>query len=272
MTGAISMSASRPSRCEIGALSQKDEGSKRLMTVPGIGPIISSATVAAIGRGDVFSKGRDFGAWLGLVPGADVDRRSHRPREDIQARQPVSPNAVRAGSSRRSPDARRAGITTASSPGSRPQPQRLNRNMLAIALANKLARIAWRVLHHGRNFEVKGKCQSRCPNPRNGGPDMDSVPSCSMLSRPSLTVAAEERPALTTSARASLGILRSGPEKACGAGRTIEMMRDEREKRDEHARLRPISPPRSAREKGRDGATVFPAHSRTGDPNSPLEA
>ena len=38
------------------------------MTVPGIGPIISSAMVAAIGSGDAFSKGRDFGAWLGLVP------------------------------------------------------------------------------------------------------------------------------------------------------------------------------------------------------------
>jgi transposase len=38
------------------------------MTVPGVGPIISSAMVAAIGTGDVFSKGRDFGAWLGLVP------------------------------------------------------------------------------------------------------------------------------------------------------------------------------------------------------------
>ena len=38
------------------------------MTVPGIGPIISTATVAAIGNGSAFSKGRDFGAWLGLVP------------------------------------------------------------------------------------------------------------------------------------------------------------------------------------------------------------
>ena len=38
------------------------------MTVPGIGPIISSAMVAAIGTGDMFSKGRDFSAWLGLVP------------------------------------------------------------------------------------------------------------------------------------------------------------------------------------------------------------
>jgi transposase len=38
------------------------------MTVPDIGPLTSSAMVAAIGTGDVFSKGRDFGAWLGLVP------------------------------------------------------------------------------------------------------------------------------------------------------------------------------------------------------------
>jgi hypothetical protein len=38
------------------------------MSVPGIGPIISSAMVAAIGIGDAFAKGRDFAAWLGLVP------------------------------------------------------------------------------------------------------------------------------------------------------------------------------------------------------------
>jgi transposase len=38
------------------------------MSVPSIGPIISSAMVAAIGTGDVFSKSRDFAAWLGLVP------------------------------------------------------------------------------------------------------------------------------------------------------------------------------------------------------------
>jgi transposase len=38
------------------------------MSVPGVGPIISSAVVAAIGTGDAFAKGRDFAAWLGLVP------------------------------------------------------------------------------------------------------------------------------------------------------------------------------------------------------------
>src|SRR5215475_4665823 len=53
---------------EIEALARQDTHCERLMTVPGVGPIISSAMVAAIGAGDAFSKGRDFGAWLGLVP------------------------------------------------------------------------------------------------------------------------------------------------------------------------------------------------------------
>ena len=53
---------------EIEILARQDVGCERLMSVPGIGPIISSAMVAAIGTGDAFSKGRDFAAWLGLVP------------------------------------------------------------------------------------------------------------------------------------------------------------------------------------------------------------
>src|SRR5262245_1110735 len=52
---------------EIAALAQQDAGCERLMSVPGIGPIISSAMVAAIGTGDAFSKGRDFAAWLGFL-------------------------------------------------------------------------------------------------------------------------------------------------------------------------------------------------------------
>src|SRR6201989_120113 len=47
---------------EIETFAHQDQHCERLMTVPGIGPIISSAMVAAIGTGDVFSKGRDFGA------------------------------------------------------------------------------------------------------------------------------------------------------------------------------------------------------------------
>src|SRR5262249_33705411 len=45
---------------EIETLARHDKACERLMTVPGIGPIISSAMVTAIGTGDVFPKGRDF--------------------------------------------------------------------------------------------------------------------------------------------------------------------------------------------------------------------
>jgi transposase len=53
---------------EIEALAVQDERCQRLMSVPGVGPIISSAVVAAIDTGAGFKHGRDFGAWLGLVP------------------------------------------------------------------------------------------------------------------------------------------------------------------------------------------------------------
>jgi len=53
---------------EIEAIARQDASCERLTSVPGIGPIISSAMVPAIGAGDVFTKGRDFAAWLGLVP------------------------------------------------------------------------------------------------------------------------------------------------------------------------------------------------------------
>ena len=81
---------------EIETLSEQDDGAKRLMTVPGIGPIISTATVAAIGSGDVFSKGRDFGAWLGLVPRQMSTGGRTILGPDLQARQSLLADAVRA--------------------------------------------------------------------------------------------------------------------------------------------------------------------------------
>ena len=38
------------------------------MNVPGVGPLISTGIVAGIGTGEAFERGRDFGAWFGLVP------------------------------------------------------------------------------------------------------------------------------------------------------------------------------------------------------------
>jgi transposase len=53
---------------EIEVLAHSSESFRQLMTAPGIGPLIASAMVAAIGNGATFAKGRDFAAWLGLVP------------------------------------------------------------------------------------------------------------------------------------------------------------------------------------------------------------
>jgi transposase len=53
---------------EIEELSHAEPKCQRLMSVPGIGPLISTALVAAIGSGEAFDRGRDLGAWLGLVP------------------------------------------------------------------------------------------------------------------------------------------------------------------------------------------------------------
>jgi transposase len=139
---------------EIAALARQDKGCERLMTVPGIGPIISSAIVAAIGSGDAFSKGRDFGAWLGLVPKqmstgdrtilGSISRRGNRYLRwlFVQAAWVVLVKITPEGWER---FGLRSWIEAAK--------QRLHRNVLAIALANKLARIAWAVLHKGRAFE-----------------------------------------------------------------------------------------------------------------------
>jgi len=138
---------------EIQALGQDEPGCERLMTVPGIGPIISSAIVAGIGSGDGFSKGRDFAAWLGLVPKqistgdrtilGKISKRGNRYLRVlfVQAAHVV---LVRTNSWDR--HGLKAWIEAAK--------KRLHYNVLAIALANKLARIAWAVLAKGRNFEV----------------------------------------------------------------------------------------------------------------------
>ncbi len=49
-------------------ISAADAGCTRIRQIPGIGPIVATAIVAAIGNGAAFRKGRDFAAWLGVVP------------------------------------------------------------------------------------------------------------------------------------------------------------------------------------------------------------
>lgn len=56
---------------EIKALAKADADMQRLMEIPGIGPTIATALVAAVGTGGSFGKGRDLAAWLGAT--ADHD-------------------------------------------------------------------------------------------------------------------------------------------------------------------------------------------------------
>ena len=53
---------------EITAAVRDNEVCRRLLDVPGVGPLVASAMVAAIGNGSAFCKGREFAAWLGLTP------------------------------------------------------------------------------------------------------------------------------------------------------------------------------------------------------------
>jgi hypothetical protein len=62
---------------------------RRLLTIPGIGPLIATALVAAIGNGTEFKNGRTVAAWLGLVPRQCQHRRSTEVAWRDQARQPV---------------------------------------------------------------------------------------------------------------------------------------------------------------------------------------
>jgi transposase len=139
---------------EIEALAEQDGSCQRLMTVPGIGPIISSAVVAAIGNGTGFKQGRDFGAWLGLVPKQEstgdrtiLGKISKRGNKYLRTLFVQAAHVILA----RRPSAAMRGLW----PWIEQASKRLHRNMLAIALANKLARIAWAVLARGHEYQPR---------------------------------------------------------------------------------------------------------------------
>jgi transposase len=137
---------------DIKALADDDPACERLMTVPGIGPIISSAMVAAIGDGAAFSKGRDFGAWLGLVPRQmSTGDRTILGKISKQGNRYLRVLFVQAAwvVLVRPKTWERHGLKSWIEAAKK----RMHHNVLAIALANKLARIAWAVLNKERNFE-----------------------------------------------------------------------------------------------------------------------
>lgn len=139
---------------EIEVLAKQDESCQRLMSIPGVGPIVSSAVVAAIGNGTGFKQGRDFAAWLGLIPKQEstgdrtiLGKISKRGNKYVRTLFVQAAHVVL----ERRPRTARQGLW----PWIEQASKRLHRNMLAIALANKLARIAWAVLARGHAYQPR---------------------------------------------------------------------------------------------------------------------
>jgi transposase len=140
---ALDVDISRTTR-EIETLAMHDPACQRLTGIPGVGPVIATALVAAVGNGAAFAKGRDFAAWLGLVPqqhstggkprllGISKRGNSYLRRLFVQGARSILLHADPA--------------RHAFGPWLTALRARVHPNVAVIALANKLARIAWAVL------------------------------------------------------------------------------------------------------------------------------
>jgi transposase len=122
----------------------ENEACQRLVKIPGIGPITATALIAAIGNGGAFRKGRQFAAWMGVVPrehstggkqkllGISKHGNSYLRKLFIQGARAVLQQRTKQAPGLNEWLAQLAG--------------RAHNNVVAVALANKLARIAWAVL------------------------------------------------------------------------------------------------------------------------------
>lgn len=135
------------------ALARDNEATRRLVSIPGIGVLNATALVAAVGDGATFAKARDLGAWLGLVP-----------RQHTTGGKPkllgISKRGNRYLRTLLIHGARAALPSLAHSPTRlgawlRDLLTRRHRNTVVVALANKLARIAWATLRYGVSFEAR---------------------------------------------------------------------------------------------------------------------
>jgi transposase len=126
------------------------EACRRLMAIPGIGPVVATATIAAVGNGADFEKGRGFAAWLGLVPRQystggkqkllSISKRGNRYLRHLFV------HGARAVLRYR--EKQSSGLSAWLGK----LISRVHHNVAAVALANKLARMAWAVLAKGETY------------------------------------------------------------------------------------------------------------------------
>jgi len=134
---------------EIKLWHRDNEYSRRLEAIPGIGVLTATALAATVGNAHGFDSGRQLAAWLGLVPrqhssGGKTNLLGMSKRGDAYLRTLLIHGA-------------RSVIYRATQRGDERDwlvqlTARRNKNVAAVALANKTARIAWALLAHGREF------------------------------------------------------------------------------------------------------------------------
>jgi transposase len=135
---------------QIKAWHRASDASRRLEKVPGIGPLTATAMVATIGDAKNFDNGRQLAAWLGLVPrqhssGGKSNLLGMSKRGDSYLRTLLIHGArsvIYRATQRADADSWLFKLTN-----------RRNKNVAAVALANKTARTIWALLAHDREFK-----------------------------------------------------------------------------------------------------------------------
>lgn len=137
---------------EIAKRAREDETARRLMTIPGVGPITATALIALAPAPESFRKGRDFAAWVGLTP----LQRSTGGKAKLGAITRMGERTLRrllvVGASAVVLQASRRGAPRGS--WLEQMMARKPRMLVTVALANKTARIVWAVLARGEGYRA----------------------------------------------------------------------------------------------------------------------
>jgi len=133
---------------------KENEACQRLSEIPGVGPVTATALIAAVGNASDFRKGRNLAAWMGIVPGEystggkqkllGISKRGNKylrtlfiqgARSVVQQRHKQTPGL----------SSWLAQLLA-----------RTHQNVVIVALANKLVRMAWAVLYKNERYRAPG--------------------------------------------------------------------------------------------------------------------
>jgi transposase len=142
---------------EITRRAREDEVSRRLMTVPGIGPISATAIAALTPPAETFPRGRDFAAWLGLTPLQKSTGGKHKLGSTSKMGERTLRRLLIIGSSAVVLQASKRGAPKGS--WLEQMLARKPRMLVTGALANKTARIIWALLITQENYRASGRGQ-----------------------------------------------------------------------------------------------------------------